>query len=154
MSVYFLDSSALIKRYAAEAGTAWVQSLFAPGAGNRIMIAQITPVEIISGLCRKQREARISVRTLQAAGLLLDRHVRREYGVIRFVDAIEQQSKALLMAYPLRAYDAVQLASVIVSARQLRTAGVGTLTFISADTRLLSAAMSEGLLTDNPANHP
>jgi hypothetical protein len=40
MADYFLDTSALIKRYLGETGTIWVRSLFA--ARNRLIIARIT----------------------------------------------------------------------------------------------------------------
>jgi hypothetical protein len=42
MTHYFLDSSALIKRYVAETGTNWVRSIILPGSGNIIVVAHIT----------------------------------------------------------------------------------------------------------------
>ena len=47
---YFLDSSALVKRYVPEVGTVWVRALAAPTAGHILMIAQVTPAEIVSGV--------------------------------------------------------------------------------------------------------
>lgn len=44
MGAYFLDSSALVKCYAAETGTAWMTSLINPAAGNVIYVARITGV--------------------------------------------------------------------------------------------------------------
>lgn len=38
---YFLDSSAIAKRYADETGTAWVEALCAPADENLIALAQI-----------------------------------------------------------------------------------------------------------------
>ncbi len=67
MSLYFFDSSALVKRYLTKTGTNWIRQVVAPSTGNRIFIAHITPVEMVSGLARKQREAGISARTMQAA---------------------------------------------------------------------------------------
>jgi predicted nucleic acid-binding protein len=51
--VYFFDSSALVKRFARETGTAWVINLFKPASGNRIYIARITYVEVISAIVRR-----------------------------------------------------------------------------------------------------
>jgi hypothetical protein len=48
MGAYFLDSSALVKRYAAETGTAWMTSLIDPAAGNVIYVARITGVETVA----------------------------------------------------------------------------------------------------------
>jgi len=46
MAHYFLDSSGLVKRYIAEAGSSWVQSLCTPDAGNTLYISCITGVEV------------------------------------------------------------------------------------------------------------
>jgi hypothetical protein len=43
MTVYFWDSSALIKRYITEVGTPWIRGIIVPSAGNTAIIAQITP---------------------------------------------------------------------------------------------------------------
>jgi len=45
---YFLDSSALIKRYITEQGTGWVRSITPPSTGNTIIIAQVTQ-EVVRG---------------------------------------------------------------------------------------------------------
>jgi uncharacterized protein len=47
MTQYFLDSSALIKRYIVEPGTTWVRSLTIPNSGNTVIISQITQIEIV-----------------------------------------------------------------------------------------------------------
>ena len=49
MTQYFLDSSALIKRYIVEPGTTWVRSIIQHSSGNTIIIAQTTQIEIVSG---------------------------------------------------------------------------------------------------------
>ena len=55
MAVYFLDSSAVVKRYAQETGSAWVEALTAPSAGNALYLAHITAVEIVAAVTRRQR---------------------------------------------------------------------------------------------------
>ncbi len=39
MAVYYFDTSALVKRYVAEVGTAWMTTLCAPAAGNTTAVA-------------------------------------------------------------------------------------------------------------------
>lgn len=56
--------------------------------------------------------------------------------------------------HPLRAYDAVQLASALRASRALQAARLPPLLFLSADDRLTAAATHEGLATDNPNAHP
>ncbi len=76
-----------------------------------------------------------------------------EYSVIELSEPIIQRSEDLLLAYPLRAYDAVQLASALDNAARLTAAGLASPLFVSADRRLLAAAEAEGLATDDPNQH-
>ena len=60
----------------------------------------------------------------------------------------------LVVQYPLRAYDAVQLASALRVQLDLAQTEATPLTFLTADDRLIAIAQAEGLLTDNPNHHP
>ena len=153
MSYYFLVSSALVKRYLVERGTSWVRRLVAPERGHALIIAQITPVEIVSATMRQQREGRLTVHEAQLARLLIDRHVRHEYVAINMTDRVIHDAEDLLALHPLRAYDAIQLASALEA--QARFAALSTLPFIfvSADQRLLTVATARGLVTDDPNLH-
>jgi predicted nucleic acid-binding protein len=137
---YFLDSSALVKRYVAEQGTAWMRAISVPGAGNAIVVAPVTQVEVFSGVSRRKREGIITPRTAQAVRLLLNRHIQR--------------AQDLLDQHPLRAYDAIQLASALIIHTRLLTVGLAPLIFVSSDTRLLAAAVAEGLAIDDANVHP
>jgi predicted nucleic acid-binding protein len=46
MATYYLDSSALVKRYVAETGSAWLQSIVAPATGHLLLTSRITTVEV------------------------------------------------------------------------------------------------------------
>lgn len=150
MTAYFFDTSALLKRYVIESGTAWVLGAADPQNGHLIFIAQITSVEITSGIARLQREGAISVTIAQSAEALLERHIRRQYKTISFTNQVAQRAKNLLKTYPLRAYDAIQLASALEANGKLTAGGLQLLVFVSGDTRLLSAAVGEGLSTHRP----
>lgn len=135
-------------------GTAWVRALALPTAGHTLLIAQVTPAEIVSGVARRRREGTIPARAAHAIRLLVDRHARREYLVIALQTPVLQRAEDLLEAHPLRAYDAVQLASALESNSRLVAAGLPPLVFVSADNRLLTVASAEGLTTDDPNAHP
>ena len=154
MTAYFLDSSALVKRYVPETGTAWVRTITTPSAGNSILVARMMPAEVISGVWRRVREGTIAPRIAQAIRLLVDRHTRREYLVIELSARIVQRAEDLLAQYPLRAYDALQLASALESNTRLARAGLAPLVFVTADTQLLAAASAEGLAIEDPNAHP
>lgn len=68
--------------------------------------------------------------------------------------AVIERAKSLLELYPLRAYDAVHLASALLANDTLVTSGLPVLVFVSADHRLLIAAQAEGLATENPNVYP
>ena len=42
VSIYFLDSSALVKRYLTEVGSIWIRALTDPDTRNPLIIARIT----------------------------------------------------------------------------------------------------------------
>ena len=46
--VCFLDTSALVKKYMTEVGSAWVSDLTDPSSGNHIILSRVTWVETIS----------------------------------------------------------------------------------------------------------
>src|SRR5262245_62023698 len=108
MTYYFLDSSALIKRYIAEKGTNWIRSIAGRSAGNTLVVAQITYVEAISGTARRTREGAITSRTARAIRLVVERHLSRQYLVIGLSNSITSRAANLLENHPLRAYDAIQ----------------------------------------------
>jgi predicted nucleic acid-binding protein len=154
MTQYFLDSSALIKRYVVEPGTTWVRSLTNRGSGHTVLIAQITQIKIVSGASRRVREGTLTTRTARAVRLLIDRHMRREYVVIGLTPQVVRRAEDILAVHPLRTYDAVQLASALESNLRIVAAELSPVRFVSADTRLLGAAASEGLMTDDPNAYP
>lgn len=154
MSGYFFDSSALVKRYVPETGTAWVRSIVDPKSRHTIFIAHVTQIELVSAAMRRSRDGSISIRTARAVRLVMDRHTSRQYSVIGLTSAVVSLAEHLLEIHPLRAYDSVQLASALESNRRLVLAGLNSLTFVSSDSRLLSIATAEGLPTDDPNAHP
>lgn len=153
MAAYFFDTSALVKRYATETGTAWVTSLIDPVAGNRIYVARITGVETVSALMRKQRGNHITAAEAATALAAL----RSELGVIlRIVEVTPATlNEAMLLAekHALRGYDAVQLASTIEANNRRTTLSLSPLTLVSADADLNAAGAAEGLSTDDPNSH-
>lgn len=154
MTAYFLDSSALVKRYIPETGSTWVRQITAPQAGNELLIARVCWVEVLSALSRRQREGRL---TLIDRTLIIQRfhfEANNQYQVVELDQALAEVAGDLVSQYPLRAYDAVQLASVL----RIQTAFAQTpstqLLFLTADDRLNTIAETVGLLTDNPNHHP
>jgi hypothetical protein len=74
MPAYFFDSSALVKRFAREQGSAFVLSLLRPSTKNRLYAARITEVEVCAALSRRKKGNTINA--AQAANGL--RRLRRD----------------------------------------------------------------------------
>jgi predicted nucleic acid-binding protein len=153
MTDYYADSSVLVKRHVHEAGAQWFRALAEPITGNVIITARISMVEVYSALNRRQREANLS--TADYAEIAADFTLcATEYQLVESTMLLVERAKLLLERYPLRAYDAVQLASALMTRDVLHAAGLPPLTFLAADGRLLDVAQAEGLMTENPNEHP
>lgn len=55
MSRFYLDSSAVAKRYLPEIVSAWIRTLTDPAMGNTIIMAEITQVEVAAALAARHR---------------------------------------------------------------------------------------------------
>ncbi len=82
MSVFFFDSSGLVKRHVNETGSPWVRSLTRVKAGHTLDIARVTAVEITSAITRRQRGGFLSA--AQAGAMLghFRRHLTQRYSIL------------------------------------------------------------------------
>ncbi len=154
MSVYFLDSSALVKRYVTEIGSSWIHTLARATAGNSLVIARITWVEVLGALARRQREGNLSPDDVQQAIQLFRYDLDTQYQVVELDIPLTETAGTLITRHPLRAYDAVQLASALRVQTERDRMKAPSLRFVAADDRLATIAKAEGLRTENPNNHP
>ena len=60
MPAYYLDTSALVKGYAQEAGTGWITSLLDTQAGNEIYTGRLTGPEMVAAFARKARTGAVT----------------------------------------------------------------------------------------------
>jgi len=153
MAAYFLDTSALVKRYVVEAGHQWIRSLYTDRPKHTLVISQITLAECVATLCRKLREQSISVTERDMFISLFYRHHRRLYSTVQVTNALCIQAGTLCQAHRLRAYDAVQLACALAYRQRALSHHLPAPIFVSADAQLLSFATTEGLVTENPNVH-
>jgi predicted nucleic acid-binding protein len=154
MSVLFFDSSALVKRYLTEAGSAWVASLLDPSLGHMIVVATITQVECAAALASRHRAGAITQSERDDLVDLLALHFDTYYQQVAIEEPILSRAVGLTQNLRLGGYDAVQLASALVVHDQYVAAGFPGLTLISADDDVNTAAQVEGLTAENPNSHP
>jgi predicted nucleic acid-binding protein len=154
VNAYFLDSSALVKRYVEEIGSSWILSITNSSSSNHLYVVEITLVEALSAIGRRQREGNLSG---EQVNVILE-DIRFDFQNVFQIIEIDQNlidvAGELVLQYPLRAYDAIQLASALQVRALLTSFPEIQLTFVSADDRLLNIAQTETLLTENPNNYP
>lgn len=154
VSAYFLDSSALLKRYVPEIGTAWIQTITDSQNQNLLIAAHITLVEICSAVTRRQREGSISSNQASQILAAFRVHWNTQYFIVAIDKIVIDLAGQLVSQHPLRAYDAVQLAAALSIQAQLLPPATTSFNFLTADSRLLTIARIEHLLADNPNDYP
>jgi predicted nucleic acid-binding protein len=155
MSHFYLDASAVVKRYSPETGSAWVKAQTVPLAGHTIVLSEITLAEVAAALAAKHRTpGGITQKARDDAVALFLNHCDAEYTLVAITRFIIDRAVNLTQDHKLRGYDAVQLATALIANETLTAAGLSRLTFVAADDDLLVAADAEGLLTENPNFYP
>lgn len=135
--IYFLDTSALVKRYVTEPGSEQVRRLFQ--RRNEIAVARITEGEAYAAIARAARKNMITLEDRDRAF----EQISDDMGEARIVEIrrpVVQLVRSLATRWPLRGYDAVQLACAV----RLRDAGAPVDVWCSDDS-LAAAARGEEL---------
>ena len=155
MSVFYFDTSAIVKRYIVETGTAWIMALTHPDCGNLPVIAEIALAETAATIAAKHRVPKgITRQERDETVTLFLQHCNTDYHLIPTHRIILDRAILLTQNHRLRGYDAVHLASALITNGQLTASGFPPLIFVTADNDLILAAQSEGLSADNPNLHP
>ncbi|MDQ1614972.1 MAG: uncharacterized protein QOJ60_911 [Actinomycetota bacterium] len=136
----FADTSAVVKLYADEPGSAAVR------AHTVLVASAVTRVEVVAALWRKQRIGDLSASDTR---LLIDAFLAEwtaavdggpDYIPVQVGHAVLSSAVSLGGVHGLRAYDAVQLGSAVVA----RAADPTIDSFLAADQALVRAAAAEG----------
>jgi predicted nucleic acid-binding protein len=137
VNVYF-DTSALLKRYVAEADSAAVVTLWKEA--TLIATSQILYGEVAASFARKRREQPENAVALDQALQMF----RKDWGGIYRIavdDEVNRRIDDLLSRHALRGADVIHLASAVL----LRDLAQADVTFACSDSALQNAARVEGL---------
>lgn len=140
--IYF-DTSALVKRYVKEKGTARVDALLADT--DSFATSRLTYPEMLSAFQRRWREGAYSEDWL---GRII-KNFETEWDsfiIIDFQEEFYKSTKHLIERYSLKGADSVHLSSAL----WLKHATGENLTFAACDKTLLHAAKAERLKTTDP----
>jgi uncharacterized protein len=129
----FFDSSALAKRYIEEKGSDQIQAILS--SASALAVSVICIPEIVSALCRRRRERKVSTQEYRNAKASILSDID-DATVIGITETVIAQAVALLEQFPLRSADALHVACASEWSTEL---------FVSADDRQCAAARAHGL---------
>ncbi|MGH9471556.1 MAG: type II toxin-antitoxin system VapC family toxin [Terriglobales bacterium] len=150
MALYFLDSSALLKLYFQEAGSP-AMSRVANLPGTRLALSTLGVIEFRAAVRARQRRNEVAASVAEAALEHFQAKASSEWQRQILSDAVFDVAATLIDRQPLRAGDALQLASCIVFRLQLQSVAP---VFTCSDHALLRAARAEGIPSWDPATDP
>ncbi len=148
---FYLDASALAKRYIPEKGSAQVDTILDTVPANRIYVLNIGTGEVVSILVRTRNAGVLSVADFNQAIASFDAEIVRAADVnkVSVTSRLVTGSLPLIVAHSLNSTDALVLKSALALGRRLRRAG-DDLVLVASDQRLLRAAQAEELAPFDP----
>jgi predicted nucleic acid-binding protein len=134
----FFDSSAIVAAYAKQPESPKVRRLLAREA---TAVSRLSEVETVSAFSRLARDAAISwdQRVAAIEAFLTDLET---WEIVEVTLQVTAEARSILRVHPLRAADAIQLASALVLQSRI---GTPLDAFVAFDARLLAAARAEQL---------
>ena len=150
MPVFYLDTSAMVKRYRSEPGTEAIDRLFGdPRAETRFYTSFLTTLELTSSILRLVRGRQLSRSVADNALARFRQDSQETIRVWPLTDSIVNSAVALVEQHQLRSADAIHLAT---AASIFRLAWDSETVLVSSDRELLEAAMRSGMGVLNPQN--
>lgn len=159
MSTYYFDSSAVVKLYLSEQGSAWIEQIAQPRKASEeaerlIVFALIGIAETAAAIARHYRRGFLTAKMRQRLYHQFMRDHPRRFTPLVITDDIIHKAADLTQGYMLRGYDAVHLATALSFDQLLKAESGEKLTFVTADEVLYRAAQSSGLIVENPNHYP
>ena len=151
MHSFYLDASALAKRFVPEQGSPVIDQILDKVPGERLYILNVGAGEVVSILVRKRNAGVISDPYFRQALVDFENEIVRSADINKLPvsNRLATSSFALIVGHSINSTDAVTLKSALAIHKKLRAAGNG-LVLVASDQRLLRAAQAEGLTTFNP----
>jgi predicted nucleic acid-binding protein len=144
----------LLKQYVAEIGSDWMRTYLVHPNLEATFLSALTAVEASCAFGRRLREGVLTPGLHGRVLTALDFDLEHKYRPMDVTPQTISGARQLARRHPLRAYDAVQLSTALLLHGDLLGSGRDPLTFVCADVQLLDIAQTEGLLTENPNDHP
>ncbi|MGH9608409.1 MAG: type II toxin-antitoxin system VapC family toxin [Bryobacteraceae bacterium] len=146
MTIFYVDSSAWLKRYFDEPGTGWMASLFE--REERLTSSVLGYVEVASALARQQVSRKLGGPKLAELRKRLEADWA-DMGGLPLTSELAEQAASLSNEYRLRGADAVHLTTVL-SLKDSLSGSNDSVRFVASDRELLEAARRAGMEADDP----
>ncbi len=144
MALYYLETSALVKLYVRESGTARMLELATADADDRFVILSLAQVEVQSAVRRRQRAGDLSASVADKLLAMFQDHLEVGFEQQHVGDVEVQSACALVDQYALTTMDAIHMAAFVSLSMEVRPGGA---IFVSADRELLRAVEAQQLVT-------
>ena len=136
--ILYLDTSALVKLYVAEAGSTTVRSAVA--SASQVATSRVAYPEARSALARRHREGGLDAHTLHRLVADLERDLAACV-VVEVSPEIAALAGSLAELHALRGFDALHVASAV----RLGALAAAPVQFLSFDARQVDGARAAGL---------
>jgi hypothetical protein len=111
---------------------------------------ELVDVEVVCALCRAEHTGRIGLNQRNKSASLFILEAQQVLDHMPVTTETLHRAPRLALRHPLRAYDAIHLATALQLAEQLSWLSLAAPVFVSADGNLLAAARAEGLAAEDP----
>ena len=148
MPAYFVDSSALVKRYQNEAGSERVAEIL--DDADTLVISRLTQAEVAAAICRRGRATSTPIEALDTILAALNSHVENSFDVLELNRSVLQRAIEMTRQHALRAADAIQLASALLARGQYKADDI---IVVSSDQELNAAATKKASLFSIQQSH-
>ncbi|MBI2985642.1 MAG: type II toxin-antitoxin system VapC family toxin [Deltaproteobacteria bacterium] len=138
MTFVYFDTSALVKRYVSEPGSLQVRAFL---RRHDLLSSAVTPVEVLSALCRRKQSGDLSEENFTAV-LRRVQSDRIRWELVEVGAMVLSRAEEIVQgSVAVRALDAIHLASLVT----FQSASGIRIPFVTGDTRQRDAATYLGL---------
>ena len=146
MAVYYLDTSAVLKRYRTEKGTDVVTELYeARTEGDSLLTSHFTCLEVESVAARALKGRLLTQRAYDSLPGAFARDLTEHLDLLPVAGTLVNEAIYAARRHAVRAADAIHVASAELAKRDSPD-----FVFVASDHELLTAAEAAGMETFNP----
>ena len=151
MPIFYLDTSAILKRYRREIGTEAIDDLIGNAQPeDRFYTSILSTLELTSALMRLVKGGQLGGSVAEAASAAFRQDIQEIFRVWPLDDSTVATAIPVVEQHKLRSIDAIHLATAIAI---FAAAGDENTILVSSDMELLEAAASSGIDVLNPQDN-